>query len=129
MLESHFQGAKLCFMPLLSDNGPEMTSKAMFLSSERSGVRLHFIRPGKPMENAFVESLNGKFRDTCLNEHWFMDIMEARRRIETWRVHYNEERPHSSLDRLPPAVFARAMRDLKPVKSGIEYNDGGSPCG
>jgi putative transposase len=91
---------------LVCDNGPEFTSKALFLWSQRTGVALHFIQPGKPTQNAFVESFNGKFRDTCLNQYWFEDMKEARRLIEAWRVHYNEVRPHSSLGYLPPAVFA-----------------------
>lgn len=92
---------------LVCDNGPEFTSKSMFLWAQRTGVTLHFIQPGKPTQNAFVESFNGKFRDTCLNQYWFEDLMEARRLIEAWRVHYNEVRPHSSLGYLPPAVFAK----------------------
>lgn len=92
---------------LVSDNGPELTSKAMFLWAQRAGVRLHFIQPGKPTQNAFVESFNGKFRDCCLNQHWFQNLDDARRTIDTWRKHYNEVRPHSSLGRLPPAVYAR----------------------
>jgi len=91
---------------LVSDNGPEFTSKAMFLWSRRTGVRLHFIQPGKPIQNAFVESFNGKFRDQCLNLYWFRDLDDARRTIDQWRTHYNEVRPHRSLDGLPPAVFA-----------------------
>lgn len=91
---------------IVCDNGPEFTSKAMFFWSRESGIRLHFIQPGKPTQNAFVESFNGKFRDNCLNQHWFKDIEEARSMIETWRQHYNEVRPHSSLNYLPPAQYA-----------------------
>ena len=92
---------------LVSDNGTEFTSKAMFQWSQRTGVTLHFIQPGKPTQNAFIESFNGKFRDTCLNQHWFTDLHDARRTIEAWRQHYNEVRPHSALGYLPPAVFAK----------------------
>ena len=67
---------------IVTDNGPEFTSKAMFLWSQRTGVPLRFIQPGKPIQNALVESFNGKFRDACLNEHWFIDITDARRSIE-----------------------------------------------
>jgi len=96
---------------LVLDNGPEFTSKAMFLWSERTGVELHFIEPGKPMQNAFVESYNGKFRDACLNEHWFVSIAEARRLIESWRIHYNRVRPHSSLgNRTPEQVRLAAEK-------------------
>ena len=90
---------------LVLDNGPEMTSKAMFFWSQRQQVTLHFIQPGKPTQNAFVESFNGRFRDSCLNQQWFQDIDDARSIIDTWRTHYNEERPHSSLGYLPPKTF------------------------
>jgi len=92
---------------VVTDNGSELTSKAMFLWSQRTGVILHFIQPGKPTQNAFIESFNGKFRDTCLNQHWFTDLYDARRTINLWRQHYNEVRPHSALGYLPPAVFAK----------------------
>jgi putative transposase len=91
---------------IVCDNGPEFTGKAMFLWSQRSRVQLHFIQPGKPTQNAFVESFNGKFRDQCLNLNWFRDLAEARNAIDGWRTHYNEVRPHRSLGQ-PPAVFAR----------------------
>lgn len=90
------------------DNGPEFTSKAMFLWSQSAGVKLHFIQPGKPTQNAFVESYNGKFRDACLNEHWFVTIADARRTIESWRIHYNTVRPHSSLGNRTPEQFRLA---------------------
>jgi putative transposase len=92
---------------IVCDNGPEFTSKAMFLWTKAQGIRLHFIEPGKPIQNAFVESFNGKFRDACLNQHWFVDLLEARSEIEGWRIHYNEVRPHSALGYQSPAVFAR----------------------
>ena len=88
------------------DNGSEFTSKAMFFWARESQVKLQFIQPGKPTQNAFVESFNGKFRDGCLNQHWFKDLEEARAVIEEWRQHYNLERPHSALGYIPPAVFA-----------------------
>jgi len=91
---------------IVCDNGTELTSKAMFFWSQERSVKLHFIQPGKPTQNAFVESFNGKFRDSCLNQHWFRDLFEARRVIQQWREHYNHVRPHSSLGYLPPAVFA-----------------------
>lgn len=91
---------------IVSDNGTEFTSKAMFFWSRESGVKLHFIQPGKPTQNAFVESFNARLRDTCLNQHWFKDLTEARRLISQWKTHYNEVRPHSSLQHLPPSVFA-----------------------
>lgn len=88
------------------DNGTEFTSKAMFFWSKETGTKLNFIQPGKPTQNAFVESLNGKFRDNCLNQHWFRTIEEARFEIDQWRYHYNHERPHSSLNYLTPVAFA-----------------------
>ena len=72
----------------------------------RAGVQLSFIRPGKPNENAYIESFNGKFRDECLNEHWFVTMAHARRVIEAWRIEYNTERPHSSLGNLTPEEYA-----------------------
>ena len=90
---------------LVLDNGPEMTSKAMFLWSQDTGVQLHFIQPGKPTQNAFVESFNGRFRDGCLNQHWFRSLEDAQETIDQWRKHYNEVRPHSSLNYQPPAAF------------------------
>src|SRR5690242_5304036 len=74
---------------IVIDNGPEGTSRAMFDWSERTGVRLRFIEPGKPVQNAFVESFNGKLRDECLNLHWFRSLRHARDEIAAWRGHYN----------------------------------------
>lgn len=91
---------------VVSDNGPEFTSKAMFHWAKDHEVTQHFIEPGKPTQNAFVESFNGKFRENCLNQHWFRDLAEARREIEAWREHYNNVRPHSSLGGLPPSRYA-----------------------
>jgi putative transposase len=93
---------------VVTDNGPELTSKAMFLWSQRTGVDLRFIQPGKPTQNGFVESFNGKFRDACLNENWFLDLADAQRTIETSRIHYNTVRPHSSLGYRSPEQFRLA---------------------
>jgi putative transposase len=90
---------------LVLDNGPEFTSQAMLCWAEQRGVKLHFIDPGKPMQNAYIESFNGKFRDECLNQHWFGSLQEAARMIEEWRIDYNLARPHSSLDYLAPETF------------------------
>jgi len=92
---------------IVCDNGTEFTSKAMFFWSKESGINLGFIQPGKPTQNAFVESLNGKFRNECLNRCWFRTMEEARWEIEQWRTHYNTIRPHSSLGYLPPVEFAK----------------------
>ena len=92
---------------IVVDNGPELISKALDEWAYRNGVRLHFIEPGKPVQNAFVESFNGKFRDECLNEHWFTNLADARQTIEEWRIDYNTCRPHSSLGYLTPIEYAR----------------------
>lgn len=89
------------------DNGPEFISKVLDEWAYRNGVKLDFIRPGKPVENAYVESFHGKFRDECLNENYFSDIHEARSKIEEWRIEYNTFRPHSSLDYKTPEEFLR----------------------
>lgn len=90
---------------IVCDNGTEFTSKAMFNWSRDSKVKLAFIQPGKPTQNVFVESLNGKFRNECLNQHWFRTLEQAKYEIEQWRVHYNHVRPHSSLNYLSPKEF------------------------
>jgi putative transposase len=95
---------------IVVDNGPEFASKALDAWAARRGVRLRFIRPGRPVENCFVESFNGTFRRDCLDAHWFEDLGQARRIIESWRIDYNHERPHSGLGDLPPAEFA-ALRE------------------
>ena len=89
------------------DNGPEFAGSALDAWAYRRGIKLHFIDPGKPVQNAYVESFNGRFRDECLNEHWFPTLEEARGLIEVWRQDYNTVRPHSSLGDLTPAEFVR----------------------
>ena len=88
------------------DHGPEFEGQVLDTWAYGAKVQLSFIRPGKPNENAYIESFNGKFRDECLNEHWFLTMAHARRIIETWRIEYNTERPHSSLGNLTPQEFA-----------------------
>ncbi|QBI42312.1 transposase [Burkholderia pseudomallei] len=90
------------------DNGPEFAGKVLDAWAYEAGVTLSFIRPGKPVENAYIECFNGRFRDECLNEHWFVSMRHAKQLIEEWRIEYNTERPHSSLGYLTPAQFARA---------------------
>jgi len=92
---------------IICDNGTEFTSKAMFFWAKERRTKLGFIQPGKPTQNAFVESLNGKFRNECLNQHWFRSLADAHHEIDQWRRHYNQVRPHSSLGYLPPVEFAR----------------------
>ena len=92
---------------VVCDNGTEFTSKAMFFWSKETKVKLSFIQPGKPTQNAFCESLNGKFRNECLNQHWFRSLEEARHEINRWRDHYNNVRPHSSLGYQSPVDFPK----------------------
>ena len=87
------------------DNGPEFISKELDKWAYENRVTLDFSRPGKPIDNAYVESFNGSFRDECLNTHWFLSLDDAREKIETWRKEYNEWRPHSSLDNLTPSQY------------------------
>lgn len=88
------------------DNGPEFAGKILDAWAYENGVALRFIEPGKPVQNAYIESFNGRFRDECLNEHWFSSLHEARVLIERWRRDYNEVRPHSALTYQTPAQFA-----------------------
>lgn len=91
-----------------SDNGPEFTSCAYLAWTVGKGVELVHIRPGKPIENAYIESFNGRLREECLNVSWFKNLFDARRQIEAWREHYNRVRPHSVLHYRTPAEFALA---------------------
>jgi len=97
---------------IVLDNGPEFRGRALAAWSEERGVRLEFIQPGKPTQNAYIESFNGRLRDECLNANWFTSLSDARRKVETWRLDYNQQRPHSSLDYLPPAEFARKAAEM-----------------
>ncbi len=101
------------------DNGPEFISQVMDQWAFANGVRLHFIEPGKPVQNAFIESFNGKFRDECLNQNWFVSLAEARQVIEAWRVDYNTARPHSSLGYRTPEEFAREMGGKRAVEKAL----------
>jgi transposase InsO family protein len=92
-----------------TDNGAEFTGKAMLTWAHRNGIALRLIEPGKPNQNAYVESFNGRLRDECLNEHWFTSLAHARTVIETWRREYNEERPKKSLGGLTPAQYAKQL--------------------
>lgn len=91
---------------VVSDNGTELTANAMLRWQQERGVEWHYIAPGKPMQNGFMESFNGRLRDECLNEHLFTSYRHAREIIEDWRADYNLNRPHSSLDGLTPHEFA-----------------------
>jgi putative transposase len=89
------------------DHGPEFEGQVLDAWAYQNGVVLNFIRPGRPVENAYIESFNARFRDECLNEHWFLTMTHARGIIERWRIEYNTERPHSSLGNLTPEEYAR----------------------
>ena len=89
------------------DNGPEFTSRCFVAWAEGRKIRLIYIQPGKPVQNSFIESFNGRFRDECLNASWFENLADARCKIEAWRVDYNQHRPHSSLAYRTPEEFAR----------------------
>jgi putative transposase len=107
---------------IVIDNGTEFTSKELDAWAFQNGVQLHFSRPGKPVDNAYCESFNGRLRDEFLNENWFVDIEEARREAEAWRIDFNEVRPHRSLRFMTPAEFAatfRAPRAGGPLCQGL----------
>lgn len=93
---------------IVCDNGPEFTSQAVDQWAHARGVRLHFIEPGKPVQNAFAESFNGRLRDECLNDSWFVSLADAQQTIEAYRQDYNTARPHSSLGGLTPHEYAAA---------------------
>ena len=94
---------------IVIDNGPEFVSNALDQWAHSHNVQLHFIRPGRPVENAFIESFNGKFRDECLNANWFHSLEHTREIVSEWLEDYNERRPHSSLGGLTPTEFERAQ--------------------
>ena len=95
------------------DNGTEFYSRAMDSWAYRHGVQLDFIRPGRPMENGFTESFNGRLRDECLNGELFLDLLDARRKLAVWRQDYNEKHPHSSIGNLTPTEYAESVREKR----------------
>ena len=105
---------------LFCDNGSEFTSQVLDLWAYHTQVKIDFSRPGKPTDNAYVESFNGTLRAECLDAHWFGDLAEARQRIESWRIEYNASRPHRALGERTPNEFAReiaASRDLSGLQT------------
>lgn len=104
---------------IIMDNGPEFIGKAVDEWAYRRGVSLFFITPGKPVENMYMESFNGRLRDECLNLHHFTSLDHARRVIEEWRVDYNTERPHGSLDDLTPEEFIRKLKEKTPTAIAV----------
>lgn len=101
---------------IVIDNGTEFTAKALDQWAYENKVTLHFITPGRPMENGYIESFHGKFREECLNEHWFLTLDDARETIEDWRIDYNRLRPHSSLGYLTPEEFATGYANVESKK-------------
>jgi len=105
---------------LRTDNGPEFCGRTMLTWAHERGVTLRLIEPGKPNQNAYIESFNGRFRDECLNEHWFTSVAHAQVVIEAWRREYNEERPKKGLGGLTPAAYARRlMNETGTVTAGL----------
>jgi putative transposase len=100
---------------LTLDHGTEFTSRALEDWAFARGVELDFTRPGKPVDNAYIESFNGRLRDECLNVHQFLSIEDARTKIEAWRIDYNQHRPHGSLGRLTPNEYARQRQEQPTV--------------
>lgn len=94
---------------ILSDNGPEFTGKTYQGWAESKGIRVLYIRPGRPSENGFIESFNSRVRDECLNRNTFASLEDAGDILEKWRIYYNEKRPHSSLGNLSPAEFMKQL--------------------
>lgn len=106
---------------IVMDNGPEFTGKALDRWAWEHRVQLSFIEPGKPVQNAFVESFNGTCRNECLNENWFLSLADARAIIENWRIDYNDQRPHSSLGGRTPSEFATAIQTTTPSAAGNSH--------
>jgi len=106
---------------IVMDNGPEFTGKALDRWAWEHRVHLAFIEPGKPVQNAFVESFNGTCRNECLNENWFLSLADARTIIENWRIDYNDQRPHSSLAGRTPSEFATATQNTTPSAAGNSH--------
>lgn len=104
---ARFRGAP---QAIRTDQGPEFTGRALDQWAYQNRVQLKLIQPGKPTQNAYIESFNGRFRDECLNDHWFMSLADARSIVSAWRIDYNEQRPHSALDYRTPAEVAAQYR-------------------
>lgn len=96
------------------DNGSEFVSRDMDLWAYQNGVTLDFSRPGKPTDNAFIEAFNSKLRSECLNTHWFLSMHDACEKLDRWRRHYNEERPHSAIGNIPPIMLRKSDGNPSP---------------
>lgn len=114
---------------IVIDNGTEFTSKALDQWAYQNKVTLHFITPGRPMENGYIESFHGKFREECLNEHWFLTLDDARETIEDWRIDYNQVRPHSALGYRTPAEFAVGYANVESTKRFPHSHSPDGGCG
>ena len=108
---------------MCTDNGPEFTGRVFIAWTQQHGIKHPLIEPGKPMQNGYIESFNGKFRDECLNEYWFTSLAQAREVIADWRRDYNEVRPHSSCGRIPPSHFAANYR-AQHANNAVTFNPG-----
>jgi putative transposase len=108
---------------IMLDNGPELISRALDQWAYARGVRLRFIEPGKPVQNAFIGRFNARLRDECLNEHWFLSLADARQIVEAWRMDYNRARPHSSLGNLTPEEYKKSLAPqtmrMEPVRLSL----------
>ncbi len=98
---------------IMIENGPEIIAHVLDARAYEQGIALTLSRPGKPVDNCFVESFHDKFRDECLSLHWFLSLAEARELIEGWRQDYNTRRPHSSLGERPPSEYADEQREIE----------------
>jgi putative transposase len=107
---------------IVVDNGPEFAGKVLDTWAVRNQVQLRFIDPGKPIQNAYIESFNARLRDECLNQHWFVSLEEARAVIGDWREDYNHKRPHSSLGHQTPEEFARRCALIQEAKMRLELS-------
>jgi putative transposase len=111
----------------VSDNGTELTGMAILRWSQETRVGWHYIAPGKPQQNAFVESFNGRLRDQLLNETLFTSLAHVRKALAIWKDDYNTIRPHSALDNLPPAVFAKLSAPATQRDGTLRYIEGSAP--
>lgn len=111
---------------ILSDNGTEFTSNKVIRWQKEKKIRWEYIEPGKPYQNGNIESFNGKLRDECLNENWFLNLKEAKRVIEKWKNHYNTERPHGSLGGLTPNELANQLKRKTSLIANEEKRTGTS---
>lgn len=109
----YFDSLSTLPLKLRCDNGPEMTSRHFLSWAHQRQIEVEYIQPGKPIQNAFIESFNSRFRDECLNEEIFIDLLDAKKKIEKWRTYYNEARPHTALDFKTPKQFEEDFEKQK----------------